>query len=617
MYSTAESKTKKSKEAINVLANPSGRFTPKRTRKIICEPWISDRDVAGITALYEALVPRKELSAMEVSVIQKTFPTFEDIDIHMILKEAFPKFEETIGLQNFAKVKKYFGIGCKPNKKMNSSEIEALIIRLRTIENAQYYICGYKELISKLANLLEECGEEYTEIEKTKIVRMYSTLFLGYFYFVEDFAYFGTGEERSVKIDYAKVEKNNKMGFYPEELFVLYLSKFTLIPEKSILYNSISFELNNIKDKKLFKEILEFSELNIKDGKFVSVNVANPYQDFGKIRRIKQKIHHEPGVCPMEFFGIKTMVEKVDWGTLYIMYRILKTRKLDDFKKVEQSLVKFEGSRIFNSTYSCYEVIPGNCIGGELERKRYIWIVETFADKGLTIYLRRDLKTNKELRRPKKYNVGQFLSAITFVYEANLVVGETTIEREFEIADKLIKMDKKCILIKYAAGMLTIEEVKSKLGIDEVFEHEFFGIKPKVEPKDVISDFAIKNGYIESKDEIDEDLIQNVIISGNEDLIERYNSGEIDDKNFKKQLGFTSEVAKMFFNLTKIDIPKIEEKLMEAKKKNVGKNKLDHNLRLIVLLYCYIMDGQISCGPKNSVPKRNKALKTSILRTLV
>lgn len=614
---TVQNKTEKKEVPVCVLANPTN-VTSKKVREVICEDWVSKQDEEGITAFYEALVPRKEVALMQLKAIHEIFPTFDDIDVHMILK-GFKNFEETIGEQNFAKVKRYFGIGCKANKKMNSKEIEDLISRLRTIENAQYYICGYKELISKLASLLEGDEEyKYTALEKAKIVRMHAVLFLGRFDFAEDFSYYGTGKDKTIKINYDLLESNNKRGFYPEELFILYLSKFSKAPKKSIFFDSILFELSELKDNRILNKVLEFSELSIRNGKFVSVNKANPYQTFGKVRNIKQEIYYEPLECPNEFFSTKHLAEKIDWGTLYTMYRILKTYQLDELKKVERTYIKFEGSRLVNTKWPYYEVTPNNYIGGELEKERYIWIVELFATKGLSMYLRYDLKTFKKLRKPKKYNIGQFISAIKFANEAELVRGPTTIERDFEIAEKLTEMDKKCILPRYAFNEFSIEEVKSMLQIDETLEFEFFGIKPKIEHKDVIAKFALENGYIESEDEINEEdnqnLIQELIISGNEELIERYSSGEIDEEKFKKKLGISEEFAEMFFNLSKVDIASIEEKLLEVKKSTVGKKKFGNDLKLLGLLYCNIMERQIACGPKKRVPKGNKALKPSNLR---
>ena len=186
-------------------------------RKIKCTAEISKADKEGIISLYEALVSRKEIKKMRLDIIRKHFPTFEDIDIDMIREKAFPEFERTIGKENFKKVKQYFGIECK-KKKNDAREVENLLSKLRSIENAQYYICGFSDLLTKCANLLDT-NKEYSVMIKAKIVRMYAVLFLCYIYFVEDIGYGGDRDKR-------KAEMNNKLGFYPEELFILYVSIF-------------------------------------------------------------------------------------------------------------------------------------------------------------------------------------------------------------------------------------------------------------------------------------------------------------------------------------------------------------------------------------------------------
>lgn len=605
MYNNDNAKSK-------VFSMPKVMGVNKKTRKIKCLANISKADKEGIIRLYEALVPRKELKKMRLDIIKETFPEFENIDIDMIIEKAFPAFERTIGKENFAKVKKYFGIGCKQNKK-EVREVENLLSKLRTIENAQYYIGSYKELIEKTANLLEG-AEEYTVLEKAKIVRMFSELFLCYFYFIEDMI--KVGDE--LKVNYEKSYNNNKLGLYPEELFVLFVSRFKEAPEKSIFFDCICFEFNKIKDKKLFKEVLEFSELEYKDEKFISINVANPYQSFGRVRGIKQRIHQEPAVTPIEYFCMSIMANQLDFGDLYNMYKLLKIHELEEFDTAENHFEKFEGSRIYNAPYKCYEIRAGQHIAGEEEKARIINLVEIYAHKNLTMSLKFKLDTEEQLKKAKDYNVKQFLGVLKFVNDANLAkISETSLFRDFEIADKMIKKDKKGIFVKYFSGDLSIEDVKSKLKIDEAFEFEFFGIRPKTEPKEIISRFAIQNGYIESKEEIDDGLLEEVIIPGNEEIIESYATGDLDNDEFERKLGIDSEFATMIFNLSKVDISMIEEKLLQVKKSTIGKNKFNHELRMLVLLYCYIVEGQIACGPKNRVPKRNKALKPSILKTLV
>ena len=381
-------------------------------RKIICSSKIPKSYKDGVVRLYEALVPRKEIKRMMVNVIRRHFPSFEDIDIDMIINEGFPKFEETIGVENFEKVKKFFGIGCKPNKQQNSKEIESLLAKLRTIENAQYYICGYKDLLLKMANLLE-CDELYTNIEKAKIVRMYCVIFLFYIYFVEDLGYRGI-------VDDNQLIGNNKLGFYPEELFVLYITRFQNTTGKNIFFDAIKFELIQIKDnKRVLKELLDFSELGYDGERFFSVNKANPYQNFGQVRNVKQKIHNTPVILPLEYFGIFNLSkQELDFVDLYGMYKELTSCELEKFNRGERNYERFEGSRIIKDKYLSYEVGPFQCVSGEREKNRLLNWVEILAQKNLEMLLKTDFKTGKE--KTKKYNVRQFLAAIKFAKDAKL-----------------------------------------------------------------------------------------------------------------------------------------------------------------------------------------------------
>ena len=577
-------------------------------RKIKCTAEISKADKEGIISFYEALVSRKEIKKMRIDIIRKHFPTFEDIDIDMIYEKAFPEFERTIGKENFTKVKQYFGIGCK-KKKIDSTEIESLLCKLRSIENAQYYICGFSDLLTKFANFLD-VEEDFTDIVKAKIVRMYAILFFSYIYFVEDLGYGG-------RVNDEMLEKNNKFGFYPEELFILYASRFSELPEKSIFYDSICFELSQIDDKKLLKEILEFSELDFSANKFTSVNIANPYQTFGKVRKLKQDIHIEPSISPLEYLSITNMINKLDIADVYVLYKKLINCELADLNKIERTIERFEGSRLLKCKYNCYEVVPERLISGEREKNRIIKLVEILCSKNFTMSLKSDLITGEDTEKEKVYHLREFFGAIKFVKDAYSITG-TTIVRDFEIVDELIKKAKrKKILSKYYQGTASIEEVKEALGIDETFEVEFLGIKPEINLTEVISNFAIKNGYVESKKEINVELIEDVILPGNEELIKRYHEGEFNDEKFERKLGLDSEFAEMFFNLSKVNIELIEERLLEVKKTSSGKRKMDNCYKMIVLLYIYLVEGQIPCGPKNRTPKRNKGLKTSILKDII
>lgn len=605
---------KKQQEAPNVLLRNLGGMT--KTRRIIDSGKLSKQDRDGIVKLYEALVPKKGIEVVDIEAMKKHFPTFDDIDVDMIAEEAFPAFERTIGIENFAKLKRYFGIGTKPSKfGTKAKDIEMFIAKLRTIENAQYYMAGYKDLISKTAKKLEGSPENLTELEKAKIVRMYVVIICGFFYFAEDYSYTNYAK-KEVNVNYDKVQKNNRMEFLPEEFFRLFASKINSMPDDNLFYDHVYSEVTAL-EKRTLKEVLNFAELELADNGFVSSNVANINQTYGSIRNIKIKVHQELGCFPIEIFGIKCMAEKVDLGDLYLIYKVLKTMEMEEFPKEDKPFIKLEGSRIIKSTHTCYEIIKGMFVAGPVEMGRFVNLMELVAAKGLDMELKTDDAGN-QLEEPKMFNAKKFMSAVMFANEMAYLHSETAISKDFEIAEMLIKMDKEDAFERFFNGEITAEELKEILGIDADFEFENFGIRKQVSHSEIAKKFAVECGYVGNKSDISEELVDAVFISGNEELIEDYEDGIITREKFEKKIGFTNEFAEMFFVLSKIDVSAIEEKLLETKRTTTtGQKKIDHHLKMLVVLYCYLVENEIACGPRNRVPKRNKSLKPSNLKSFV
>ena len=198
----------------NVLARPQNLgesttkvFTPKKTTvnpKVVSFDGISVKDEAGVVRLYNTLV--SDLS--------------KDIDIKLIIEEGFPAFEQTIGVAEFAKVKKYFGIDSSFRGKPRETEVMSLVAKLRTVENATKYISGYKELIENVALRLEDAPEGMSVIEKAKLVRVYMVIFGEYHFFPEDFSFVQVGNKEPQRVlNTENIFRNNKKSFYPEELF--------------------------------------------------------------------------------------------------------------------------------------------------------------------------------------------------------------------------------------------------------------------------------------------------------------------------------------------------------------------------------------------------------------
>lgn len=614
MNSTAKDKMK------NVFTNNSNSSIGgvKKERRIISTEKISKSDEDGIVRLYETLVSRENIKRIDIPKVKKTFPSFEDIDIKMIVEEAFPAFEATIGVENFAKVKKYFGIGVKQSKTQKNRDVELLIANLRTIENAQYYICGYKELISKVAKKLENSPKDLTELEKAKIARMYFVIYLGYYYFVEDYSPI-PGTVNDVQVNYSKALENNKFGFYPEELFSLYISKMESFGDESVFYDIIYLDIKELEEnnRRLLKDVMKFAELTFSGGRFSSVNKVLPNQTFADVRKIKDNLHKEPGVFPLEIFVEKELIDKLNLPDFYSIFKLLKTQDFENVPKKELQMTVIEGSRIVTKNHLCYQIDPDMYVAGPIERARFIRMMEYMAYREFTMAT--NTKENGEPRKKvRKYNIKQFINAIQFANDANYLTSETTVKRDIKVANQLIKMDKKKALMEYSIEKENaVEEMKKELGIDEQFEYDFLGIKKPIALEEVVKEFALKNFYVELPEQLDISLVQNVLIPENETFWEKYSEGEITETTLKKKIGFSEEFAKMFFSLEKIDVSEIEAKLLEEKKTTIGSKKISNSLKLVVTLYCYIVENQIPCGPKKRVPKRNKTLKPSNLKKLI
>lgn len=465
---------------VNNLLKDFGGVT--RPRRIIPSTHVSPKEQEGIVKLYEALVSRQNIKRMDLSKVRSYFPTFEDIDINMIVEEAFPAFEETIGIENFAKVKKYFGIGVKQKTNLaKQRDIELLVANLRTIENAQYYICGYKALLSKMAKKLEGAPEYLTELEKAKLIRMYFVIYFGYYYFVEDYSSV-PGNSEELQINYVKAHENNKYGFYPEELFSLYISKVDSFDDESVFFDIIHLDIEDLekRDKRLLKEVLRFAELTFYNGKYSSVNKTVPNQTFADVRKIKNNIHREPGMFPMEIFAEKAIIDKLNLTDFYTIFKFLRTIELERFEKVESEIRLIEGSRTVVKTHTCYQIVPGLHIAGPAEQARFIRMMEYIAGRGFVMAI--NTKVNGQPRkRLRRYNMRQFINAIQFANDANYLNSETAIKTDFKVASQLIRMDKQKALMEYSREEENaVENMKATLGIDEQFEFDFFGIKKPV-----------------------------------------------------------------------------------------------------------------------------------------
>ena len=582
----------------NVLMRRPNATNPQAQqpeRKIICnDQKISKADKEALIKLYEALVPGDKTRT---------------VNVNMIMEQALPAFEETLGETGFRKLKKFFGIGCRSSKfGTKPQEINILLEQIRTIENAQYYIDGYKELLEMAAAKLHGAPEEMTMLERAKFVRMYHMIFVGYFFFAQDFRRSYSFDKKCyyLSVDFQEAFKNNSMICRPEDFFITSRILIESFPEDSLMYDLVCLEFSNL-DKKLQKEILQFAELRIDDeGKLVSVNIAPKYPTYSSIRALKHKVHPEMGVYPMEFFAYKNKIQEMPFEEIYQIYKILRVVPMDKFNVETKKESYMEGSREVLRDRPYYEVCKDFYVSGQAEIDRIIRTMEYLSA----------VEFELETGDGKKCNMGQYMAAFNFMHGMEYIDVTIQPKREFELAAMLIERDTSGAIMEFKNGMITAEELKLRLGIDATFEKEIFGIETVASPIEIAEKFAVDNKYVSDYSKINSKLLENVVLLGNEEEFIKFAKGEIDEETLKRKIGFEESFAEMYFDLTKVDMAAIENQLQELKRGLAKKGEMKR-WALLISLYCYLVEEQVPCGPKGNVPKRNKGLKPANLRAQI
>ncbi len=675
MTSRTTAATQEKPAGFNVFRKPIlGRTTKpaEETRKVIPYERLSKAESTGVKKLFEALVP-----------YDKTVP----IDEELIWEEGLPAFEAFLGEKKFKKLKRYFGIGFNPLCKniADEKEVRIMIAELRTIENARFYLHGFKELLETFASRLEDAPETMDTITKAKVLRMYLVVFCSYYHFIEDFDFVPVPVKVEELVDGKKVEvskveiqtvinrqraiSNSSKTFYPEVLFELENLKFKKCGETNIFYEPILEEVMRLKkaNKNTYKELMRFAELKYdQNGGFYSVNSTLIGQTYGSVRKLKLEVNYEPGMIPHEAFSFKSLISELFFTDFYTMYKVLKKYSIKELDQSEDTLEYIDGSRLASRPYICYKIIGDNCIAGQNEADRIIWLMNFCADKDLEM---------KGVEGKGNINVAHYLSAIEFATDMGYIEYQNSVFRDIEVAEMLLQKAEAQHFVEYRKNLLSKDELRGILGIDEEFEREHFPEKfvkeessktvektevanhiseavevamfeetvtefaqesdvgesvtesvvsegketptledsTQVTPFEAIVSFALANGYTASKEMVSSELVENVIISGNEATINKFATGEIDEETLKKRIGFEDEFALMYFNIKEIDANKIEAKLLDLKKSFAKKDSMQKSA-LLVKLYCYLVENEVKCGLKNKVVKRNKSLKPENLR---
>ena len=537
------------------------------------------------------------------------------IDIDMIVSKAYPVFERELGSVNWKKIQQYFGLcGKTVSKKIRSEEVSLLVAKLRTIENAQYYLYGFSELISKYAAKLSRAPEGMNELEKAKVVRMFEVFFGSHLFFAEDYV-FPVGSP-SPKISFPSAMKVNKINIYPEQMFYLYDSLIKKYSDGSFLYDAIVQEINAF-DKKIRKEILDIAELQFADSKvLVSVNsrtVGN--YTFGYVRSIKSKMFPCCGYFPNELYVVTDLWDGIEFGELYNVYKKLTKNEFSSFASCRRNVPHVEGNRFFEKEMEYKSIAPSILMSCESEAKRFVRFIEYLAKNNFSMPIELTNEDRDEIFTAQ-VEIGKFFAFLKFAHSMKYIDEKSSSSDEYSMYLTLLEYDAEGELFgAYMREEISDEELKDKLGISLEFEEKVLGIEHVETPMQTVRRFALENGLVTEED-FSEDLAENVLIAGNENLWERFSQKKITANKLMEKLGLDKDIIEMYFDISKIDIQVIEQMLQELKAKRVSAKEMK-KYALTINLYCYIIEGQIACGPKNKIPKGNKRLKPENLKKLL
>lgn len=578
---------------------------------VINNDGISANVVKGIVRLYQALAPGYNVKPVNVKLIHE---------------KALPRFKEMLGNKRYDILVSYFGLGKRKLFRSKKGEIEKIVSELRTLENAQYYLEGFAELLEKVSNLLVGAPENMPSIVRAKLVRVYATIFWGGHFFAEDYIYRCDGINIDGILNMETALKNEPKPFGPEEMFSLWELSLKRYSQSSIMLEALEHEIEMLA-RNVKKALMTFAELaqDEETGEYYSVNsTCTDYGKYASVRALKKKVVGDPPVLPIHLFIELGGLQLSMLDSIHAIYRVLQ-QPWEEFPKVSRKYVTINGNSAREYSQICYNLCGEHCgdtiysdasdnngtmflCSGDKERARFI---NTF-EKLLPMY-----DVSMETMDKKRISLQAFWGAIKLCKELGYVNYETTsIEREWELITAVLGLDNEenTTLKSYFKNEITTDKCVEALGITPEVEAEVLGIKPGLTVR--LKEWAVTEGFVPSVEAVNDSLIENVLFAGGaRNDFEMFLDGRISEEELKESLGFDDALASMYFSLKAIDGNAIESALMEAKSKRLtAKNG---PARLTILLYCYLVEQQVPCGSKDKPLKGNKSLKVKNLRNLI
>lgn len=632
-------------------------MAPADNRKRICCDGINKADISGIVAFYDAMVQNLQL--------RQSLP----INLGLIVHKGFPAFEKTIGKDDFENLKQYFGIGMKANKNVLTNEqVQQLLARLRTIENACFYIHGYQACIDFMSeclygeiNKVTYVSDEQNKLALAKLAFMAAELLCGYWYLQQDFeivnpnpnskkaaqvSFKGRNTNRVERLpNDGKSQKSNANYYGPEELMVLVEKKLKPYGKKCIFTDMLMYEIHRLKNAGILPDVLRCCELQLKDDSdemwdFLSINEANPFNTVGQIRDLKKRIHPRIGVYPMETFLFVPEVSEEYIENLWLLWRVLEN-VLESKEGIEKLRSEMKNFRCVDKKfqYQVYMIGRNEAVSGEIEARRIVYLANCVCGN--------DIEMNQA--KGGKVHVGQMLQAVLLA-QACKCEAAFDLYGQMEIGNEILAMDTDGVmrrenfakeksnpetLVKELgitdehlrrwgaeihnaeAGVancvdVTAEADEAEQEIDAVMLAADMDLFDDTQVMEFVLKWARLKGYL-VKSEVDEQqrqIIQSVIIDGNQEEIRSFANGECTEKAFMEAIGFEEkeDIVKGYFDRYQVAPDELTKYCILINKKFRKKNGKTPAVQCTVRLYNYLVDMRIECGPDYVIMKRDRSL---------
>ena len=587
--------------------------------KILKDVSLNQTDTKALIKLWKLLVPEHEYFISPCEKIMG-FSDVCSIDLPLMKNEAIPAFTKTIGEKRLHALLRHCGYGVKFPRPLQQKTLESELACLRTIENAQFYLHGFKHLINSMATHLEDAPEDMDAITRAKHVRSYFIFFAAGEFFTEELAY----KNGVLGVNYTICDQLNKRAVHPEEMFLLYSM---MGKTAKVRYGAIQHELSLI-EPKLKKKLLEMSELSTS----TSPNTYGTTYKFKDYRALKSQIHQEHCISSLSMFAVKEVFLPCGFQQFMSTLLVLLLHPLSEFETATRKIRTFENGTLVHRDAQHLVYKDSFCgelhICGEKEKKRYFDLFKYMADKDMSL---KGLAYNLETGDPipdHEFEWQVYYALALFGIQRKYITPEMSMPDTLTVIDKLTEfysyddkaqaMTIRMAIQAYWFSERTTEDANTlatMMGIDATFEEEKLGIVREKTPEEIVLKFAEDNSISINNMEQTLDMINGFWIPNFGEAITAF--GKTNDETvFKKKIGFDSEYASAYFNLADVNIKKIQEKLLDLKRYRAKAKEMQAN-GLLIGLYCYLLEGNIPCGPKNRAPERTKALRPENLKAFI